>query len=416
MQVGYTHANWIYTNTIIDNVESYDFTSSYPYVMVTHKFPAGEFRKCNITNKSQILDCFAYILLVKFKNIKCKYYNNFISQNKCRKIKNARYDNGRIISADEIEIVLTDIDFKFILETYSGTYAIIESYFTRYEYLPIDYIKFILEKYVKKTEYKNVKDKEIEYALEKAKFNSLYGMTVTNNIKDNVIFDNINDWSEVPLSNDEIIEMLEKEKKQAFLSFSYGVWVTSWARYNLLSNVIQLDKDVIYCDTDSIKVKTENFDKKVIDNYNKKVIEKIEKASEELEIDIEKFMPKDKKGIKRILGVFDNDAKYKKFITQGAKKYAYIDSEDNQIHITVAGVPKSGAKALKTLDDFRDDFLFEYQYTNKNLLSYEDNMSKFNLKDFRGKKYTVSDVHRLCINSNNVCFRKITRLCRTYQR
>ena len=48
----------------------------------------------------------------------------------------------------------------------------------------------LLEKYVKKTEYKNVEGKEIEYALEKAKFNSLYGMSVTNNIKDEVIFDN----------------------------------------------------------------------------------------------------------------------------------------------------------------------------------------------------------------------------------
>lgn len=28
------------------------------------------------------------------------------------------------------------------------------------------------------------------------------------------------------------------------------------------------------------------------------------------------------------------------FITQGAKKYAYIDSDDKKIHITVSGVPK----------------------------------------------------------------------------
>lgn len=119
-------------------------------------------------------ESFAYLLNVKFTNIKCKYYNNFISLSKVTRIKNGRYDNGRIISADEIEIILTDIDFKFILQTYTGRYEILESYYARYDYLPKDFINFILDKYVIKTEYKDVEGKEVEYAIEKSKFNSLY--------------------------------------------------------------------------------------------------------------------------------------------------------------------------------------------------------------------------------------------------
>ena len=341
---GYTHANWIYTDEIIENVSSYDFTSSYPYVMVTHKFPASEFKKCNMTSHTQLLDTFAYLLVVEFKNIKCKYYNNFISQNKCRRIKGGKYDNGRLIFAEEIEIVLTDVDFKFIIESYTGNYTIKESYFSRYNYLPKQLIEFILEKYIKKTEYKGLKEKELEYNLEKAKFNSIYGMSVTNNIKDTVIFDNTTGWFEVPLENNEILECLEKEKKQCFLSFAYGVWVTAWARYNLLSNVIQLDKDVVYCDTDSIKLKS-GFDINVVNNYNKKVENIVKKASEDLSIPIEKFAPCDIKGKKHMLGIFDNDGNYSKFITQGAKKYAYIDKEDYKIHITVSGVPKERSKS-----------------------------------------------------------------------
>ena len=84
---GYTHANWVYTDEIIKNVSSYDFTSSYPYVMVTHKFPMSVFLKCNLQNAKQMSKNFAYIIVVRFKNIQCKYYNNFISQNKCRRIK-----------------------------------------------------------------------------------------------------------------------------------------------------------------------------------------------------------------------------------------------------------------------------------------------------------------------------------------
>jgi hypothetical protein len=252
---GYTHANWTYTDEIIKNVSSYDFTSSYPYVMVTHKFPMSPFMKCKLERQEQMSKNFAYLLVVRFKNIKCKYYNNFISQNKCKKIKNARYDNGRIISADEIEIVLTDIDFRFILKSYKCEYEIIESYFAKYGYLPKEYIDFTLQKYVAKTEYKDVIGKELEYALEKAKFNALYGMSVTNNIKDEVIFDNENGWKERPLTNDEILEKLKYERKKGFLSFAWGVWVTAHARINLLENVLKLDENVIYCDTDSLKLK-----------------------------------------------------------------------------------------------------------------------------------------------------------------
>lgn len=88
--------------------------------------------------------------------------------------------------------------------------------------MPKEYIDFILEKYVKKTELKGVEGKEIEYALEKAKFNALYrlGMTVTNNIRDNVIFDN-KEWKEEPLTNEEIIDLLVQQQKQGFLSYSW---------------------------------------------------------------------------------------------------------------------------------------------------------------------------------------------------
>ena len=173
-----------------------------------------------------------------------------------------------------------------------------------------------------------------------------------------------------------------------FYHLVIGVWVTAWARFNLLSNLIKLDKYVVYCDTDSLKLK-EGFDINVINDYNKSVEEKIKKVSKELEIDINKFKPKDTKGIEHMLGLFEHDASYKKFITQGAKKYAYVDTKDNKIHITVSGVPKKGAKALKKLEDFKDDFVFRYEDTGKNLLIYNDEMEKFELTDFQGNKEII---------------------------
>lgn len=98
-----------------------------------------------------------------------------------------------------------------------------------------------------------------------------------------------------------------------------------------------------------------------------------------------------KSGNKHILGVFENDNNYDEFITQGAKKYAYVDSLDKKIHITVAGVPKKGAKALKSLADFKDNFIFDYQDTGKNLLCYNDNMQEIEITDYQGNKITSNE-------------------------
>ena len=411
---GYTHANWIYADEIINNVDSWDFTSSYPYVLVSYKYPSSEFKRCYITKREEMSKRFCYLLVVKFKNVKCKYFNNFISQSKCREIKGGKYDNGRLISAEEFEITLTDIDFYFILDTYKCKYEIKEIYYANYNYLPKQFIDFVLDKYVIKTEYKDVDGKEIEYNREKAKFNALYGMSVTNTIRDEVIYDNEKGWSERKLTNEEIEEALYSEKKQSFLSFAYGVWVTAYARNNLLRNVIKLDEYVVYCDTDSIKLK-EGYDKSVIEDYNNNVRKRIEYVSKTLDIDINRYAPYDVKGVSHMLGLFDKDAHYEKFITQGAKKYAYeylkeeskIKKDDNVIEIkdgvarvigiTVSGVPKRGAKALKHLSEFKDDFVFDYKDTNKNLLIYCEDMKEFNLIDYKGESCLVKDKTGCCV-------------------
>lgn len=121
------------------------------------------------------------------------------------------------------------------------------------------------------------------------------------------------------------------------------------------------------------------------------VKEKIKSVSNELKIDFEKYQPKDIKGKKHLIGLFENDGNYDEFITQGAKKYAYIDNEDKEIHITVSGVPKKGSCALKKLEDFKDDFVFSFEETGKLMMMYNDEQENFILKDIDGNYVEIKD-------------------------
>ena len=395
---GYTHANWIYADEVLKNVDSYDISSSYPYVLATQKYPNSEFRKCSITKREQMSKRLCYLIVVRFKNVKCRYNNNFISSSKCRNLRGAKYDNGRVISAKEFEMTLTDIDFYFYLDTYDLEYEILECYYACKSFLPKDLIEFILDKYVGKTKLKGVEGREMEYGRIKGMYNSIYGMSVTNNIRDDVIYDdNTGLWSEVPLENEKIVEMLKSEKKKSFLSFAYGVWVTAYARDNLLRRVIANDNYVVYCDTDSCKL-VEGYDKNVFLDYNKSVEEKINFVCSVLKLDVNKYAPTDIKGRPHMMGLFEKECNYEEFITQGAKKYAY--KIDGKIHITVAGVPKKASTALKSLDDFRDDFVFKYEDSGKNLVLYTEEQSPIEVTDYLGLKYLVTDKSGCCILPN----------------
>lgn len=395
---GYTHANWIYADEVLKNVDSYDIASSYPYVLVTQKYPNSEFQKCFIKKREQMSKGLCYLLVVKFKNVKCKYFNNFISASKCRNLRGAKYDDGRLIEAKEFEMTLTDIDFYFFLDTYDLEYEILECYCSSKNYLPKTLIEFILDKYVGKTKLKGVEGREMEYGRIKGMYNSIYGMSVTNNIRDDVIYnDKDGTWEEVPLDNDTIIEKLQSEKKKSFLSFAYGVWVTAYARDNLLRRVIANDDYVVYCDTDSCKL-VEGYDKNVFIDYNKSVEERINFVAKVLKLDVNKYAPSDIKGNKHMMGLFEKECNYEEFITQGAKKYAY--KIDGNIHITVAGVPKKGAAALKSLDDFRDNFIFNYKDTEKNLVLYTEEQSPIEVEDYLGLKYLITDKSGCCILPN----------------
>ena len=398
---GYTHSNYIYTDEILENIDSYDETSAYPYVLVAYPFPSSEFKYCRARTKEELNPNLCYLMRVKFKHVRSKYYNTFLSMSKCKNIKGGKYDNGRIIEAEELETVLTDVDFYFYLDAYKLEYEILECYWANKRLLPKTFINFVLDKYVAKTKLKNVEGKEVEYSKEKNKFNALYGMSVTNTIRDEVIYNSDTGlWEEIPLSNKDIEEKLQKEKNKGFLSFAWGVWVTAYARDNLLRRVLEFDDYTCYCDTDSCKLVL-GYNKDVFNKYNESVLERLHNVSDTLGIDFNRFSPEDIKGVSHTLGVFESETDkgrvhtYDRFITQGAKKYAV--EIDGKIKITVAGVPKKAGATVKKLEDFRDDYVFEFKDTNKLLIVYIEDQEEREIVDYLGNSYKATDKTGCCL-------------------
>ena len=147
------------------------------------------------------------------------------------------------------------------------------------------------------------------------------------------------------IAEDILKEQIEANRKRAFVSYAWGVWVTSLARLELERGIQLAGDGFIYADTDSVKY-TGEID---FSEYNR---EKIENST------VNGAFATDKKGITHYMGVFEPDGCYKQFVTMGAKKYAYVD-EDDKLHITIAGVgKKKGAVEMEDIKNFVEGFTF----------------------------------------------------------
>ena len=101
-------------------------------------------------------------------------------------------------------------------------------------------------------------------------------------------------------------------------------------------------------------------------------------------------MPKTIEGKEKILGTYELEGIYKKFKTLGAKRYLYED-ENNDIHITVAGMnKKTGLKYLKQrygkniFDAFKDGLVIPSGYSGRLIHTYIDEVRKGTLIDMYG--------------------------------
>ena len=351
---GNTHANRYYSGEVIRQPgKSKDIASSYPAQQCNNLFPVKPFKEI-VNPTPRLVDRLrdrgrALLLHCIFEKIELRdrYYPvPYIPIAKCIKHANARRDNGRILDADYVEIVVNDIDFEIIEFQYKWKkLTIVTGYKSNYGPLPEGIRNCNIEYFRNKTELKNVEGQELYYMKSKNLLNSIYGMSCQNPAKSLILY------ADCLYKEDDTYteaELLERARRRAFTVYQFACWTTAHARAALEEGIKLCGERLLYVDTDSCK----HLGEVDFTRYNEEQKKKALASG---------LYATDKHGVTHYSGVYEEDGEFKEFITLGAKKYAYVDTS-GELHLTLAGVgKKQGAAALIAaggLDAFKPGFVF----------------------------------------------------------
>lgn len=426
---GNTHENPIYSDATLEDLGSMDMSSAYPADMVEKPFPMTPFlpvKEGRLPDFEEFVENYACILDLTFYDLQVKTLNTipYIPKAHCTgfpKFKkgerefelNQSYDdieflsdNGRVLKAKELSMVITDIDYKIIKDTYnfdaSKTVCRV-CLISEYDYLPDELRKTILCQYYDKT---TLKDKDpYLYMKQKNKFNANFGCMLTDICQDSVVYQEGSMEPFKYVQESSFKEQLDKyySSRNSFLSYQHGLWVTAWCRWRLQQAINKLQDNMVYCDTDSVKFFNTPENWAIFDELNAEILEDIEKCGFDCTVEY--------KGKTYTLGLWEPDGEYTYFKSMGAKKYAYISKENykcnpdkygcnhdcnncrfkiddvcwwKKFQITVAGLSKTKAKEYifdqafdkdnpeSLLDFFEVDTLIPEQYSGRTTAKYND--------------------------------------------
>lgn len=390
---GNTHASRFYANRILHNVGSYDFSSSYPAVIIcSDEFPVGKLMECTDSVQSlESLKKYAkrFFMIVELEIADLQLRNNYntavpyIAAGKVSRetLKNSIADNGRIMYSEGItRLTVLGLELDIIFKQYTGKMRVVKAYYTEKGYLPLAIRKKCYEWFEKKTSLKHVSGMEYEYMKSKNRVNSVYGMMVEQIVKE------ITEYSEDDLllhtrkpTVEEAEDQLRKyytPMQRKFLAYQWGITVTAIARVRLQEMIDICGHDFVYCDTDSCKMLNPEKYIEAFKEYNNKWMEYANKCGCE-------YSAYTANGELQVLGIADYEGNYDRFKTLGAKKYA--TEKNGKLEITIAGVPKkAGAQLMGKLENFKIGYKFETTNNDSNelrqgwkkQLTYNDNFDE----------------------------------------
>ena len=313
---GDTHASRFYAGAVVENVESYDRSSSYPDVIVNCQYPITPFYHVGAASLKDVKYYMqkgrALVMRTAMYNVRLRDKYSpvpYIPKAKTQSCVNAEIDNGRVLSAEYLEMAVTDIDMQIILDQYDADNIVIsDMWHSRYGHLPRAYRELVKKYYVQKTELKGVEGMEVYYDKSKNLLNSLYGMMAQDPVKQSIEFIK----GEFIQGMQPVGELLGSAVKKAFLCYQWGVWVTAHARRELRRAIDLCGMNFVYTDTDSVKYVKSEID-----------WETLNAGIKQRSTDSGAYAT-DPAGNVHYMGVWEHDDSYAKFKTLGAKKYAYV--------------------------------------------------------------------------------------------
>ena len=219
---------------------------------------------------------------------------------------------------------------------------------------------------------------------------------VTRDFSVNIVFNGETFESIPPTEESYYQDYIKKQKRKdrLYKSANIGIFVTAYAREMLWNIILQLDHQVVYFDTDSVKYL--GNDHGVISGANIVTMLQYGKIAERLGVDPADLAPEDKNGKPWPIGVFAPEPKlptgYTDFKTCGSKKYALVDAPGDPIEITIAGVPKKNSIYLSSVDDLRDELAFTPEQCGKSISFYCDDQPEVEIDGWK-----MTDKYGICL-------------------
>lgn len=398
-QGGYTHANSTVMGQEMGDTVAVDLASSYPSSMLQFTYPMSTFHSVAHEFTAEELDkCIGHIhFFVTFVvyDAVSRYPFPYISLSKALSISDPFTDNGRVYSAATMTLTMTDVDWQIFRRCYDvESIEIVDVMMAPAEYLPAAITDPIVAMYSDKTALKGVAGQEVNYRSAKEDINGVYGSVAMDPVRTDFEF-NAED-SEFVASVPSTEDALNKHNisRNRYLFYPWAAWVTAYSRYVLLMtmyDLIDAGVTVMYCDTDSIYHKPSPKAQGIIDRVNNEVRERLSAAmhyrwfyatDEEVE---DALAPKDIKGVRHHIGLFEVDGHYDNFKTLGAKRYAVMKGD--QFKITVAGLSKKAASYIKEIggmDAFVDGLTVPAEKSGRLTHTYSEETARNMVTDYLG--------------------------------
>ena len=377
----YNEEGWPILDIRREKVGHVDFKTSYISRMLTDYFPITRFEKSKDPENDLVeaIKTKCCLIQVKLTNFNAIDTVRFLAKKRAIFIYGEKVNScDKILHADEVTFMLTELDFELMTMFYSYDAMVIEELYTStkgelpYEIRRVAHTHYFNKENLEKYSANQLWEKLLTEIIYGACCKKLYGL------EDKA-------WHDIV--------------EQAILSPYWGIWTTSHARYALLTMVKLLGNDFLYSDTDSIYFRNPYLHVQLIEKYNANVIAKnklyvYEHRYESLLLRNEAFIK---------LGTFTYEDgatpdhfTITDFISSGPKSYIKA-LEDGTIITKVAGYKKqyniNGKLETAWLRDYQDkDELFD-AFANPNTVIKDKFIQKIFIGpcelEVNGKLYKV---------------------------